>query len=893
MMAKPMKPKCIEIVSDVLGRHVTPGESAEILSNLKAFMLSAKREDPAKWNSMSYEERVRQAGALYQQSLLEEAAKVRQRAYRSIIAQADVERSRANAHRRGYKGFSAGMEVLAEVDRKVMAAQREVESDFAVVLDGKQKGVLGIMEDRELASAVVREVFGEDTGSKIAKDVAEAWNELSNAGVERFNRAGGNLGKIDRYVPQTHNAQRMAHAVEVIQGHGVMRQTANWALDATVRRGDKTRSFEANRDAWVEYILPKLDRTRYLDENGDLLDDEGMREMLRNVFQTILSDGTTEFEASTVAGARQGFGGTSRANRGDLHRAIHFKDANSFLEYHHMFGNGTIFGNMRGSLRRTAKDAALLESLGPNPNYTVRGLKRVCDAENRVNNARYANAPEIVRSGKLGVSEHYFDSAWDTLNGSASLVAPGRHLIAASMGGARNLEVVGKLQSTFLSSMTDIPSYFISAGLNKVPFMTALTNLVTAWGPDAKKFAARAGLMADELSGTFSRFGANNVGEGWTGMLANATMKLSLLDAFTNGVRRASMINMMGAMADITSAHKWSSIEAFTKRQLERAGVTEKDWLIWSAAKRDKRSISDPAGYLTREGIREVTPETLARIALENPGVTFRRFDIDHAATTYIAFLTDESGMASLSPDLGTRALSNVAGNRGTIGGEIFRSFMLFKTFPISFMRRHIERMTDLAETRGESARIRYAATVFTLMTLAGALSVQLKALSAGRDLQDPESKDFWLQAVSLGGGAGFLTDLIVAGVDGQNAYGSPNFLRFMGPVTGTVLDTFDLAKTFYNERVGSDEGGLYNRESKAEGKALRLVRGHMPFVNLWYLKGAVDRAVYNDLMEAASPGYLARVESWSAKNTGQGHWWALDNIVPERAPEVADSPKE
>lgn len=56
--------------------------------------------------------------------------------------------------------------------------------------------------------------------------------------------------------------------------------------------------------------------------------------------------------------------------------------------------------------------------------------------------------------------------------------------------------------------------------------------------------------------------------------------------------------------------------------------------------------------------------------------------------------------------------------------------------------------------------------------------------------------------------------------------------------------------------------------------------------MNLWYTKGVFDRAIYNDLMEMASPGYLARVEKNAMKQKGVGYWWDQSRLVPRRAPD-------
>lgn len=880
-----MRKECLQRTSLALGREITPSEGHEILAGIRAGMLRARAADPDAWRGMSHQQRVDAATKLYQETLKAEAKKIRQRAYLSVLAQANVERSLAFQRKRGYHGYSAAGQVLSEIDRRVIGAQSEADNDFLVAIDGKQKGITGLFTDLNFEEAVTKEVFGEDSGSQIAKYVAAEWKRQDDAGIDRYNAEGGNIVKLDHYIPQTHDTRLMSHAVEVLAGQGKLRRFAN-DVERWIR--DAPSSYDANRAAWVQFIEPLIDRSKYIDLNGDPMSDQDFIEMLGRAFDTICSDGAnSDFEVSTVAGPS-----ASRANRGDLHRGLHFKDASSWLQYQRTFGQGTVFDLMRGSLRRSAKDAELMRSLGPNPNATYAAMKRMAKAEADQINAKMQGRPGIVQTMKAGLSEHYIDTEWSVLNGSAASVDASRAALADISGGMRNLEVATKLGSTFLSSVSDIPTYYSTARLMGIPAWTATRNLIAAWGSEARDLAVRGGIMADALSSACSRWGLQNVGSGWTGKLASATMKYSLLDAFTNGVRRAEMINYMGMMSWLVKTD-WSNLTPYQRRVFERCGVNEMDWILWQEAKPYKIR---GAGFLTREDIRNVDIDALStdkqRLVKLVPNGAPTARDMEHAVTSYLAVLREESGLASLAPDLGTRALSNIAGPRGTFAGEAVRGLLLFKSFPIGFMRRHLERMSDIAQTEGSVSRAKYAALIFTTTTMAGAISVQLRALASGRDLQDPTPADYWMQAMSVGGGAGFLADLIVAGMDGENTYGSPNWLKFMGPVTGTVLDAWDVGKSYYNDWRGSLANGLYNRQTKSDAKALRFARSHMPFVNLWYLKGIIDRAVYNDMMEASSPGYLARIESWGPKHTGQEYWWAPTEIVPKRMPRVANAPE-
>ena len=872
-----MRKECVERIELSLGEKISAKQAADILSGLRASMEAERAADPQKWASMGLQDRADAAMKRYQTDLLEQAAKLRQRARLTVVVQDKINRRAQFHRRRGYEGLAVTQALLEDVNRSVGAVQNQYLTQFCRVLDGKMPGAgfMRLFEDEDFALAFLREIYGTDTGSKLAKEAAKAYTDIMEAERLRFNAAGGNLGKLDRYFPQNHSVRRMVHAAEVLAGQGSVRQAINTAVNAI--RG-QVNHYEQNKAAWVDFVMPLVDRNRYLDVNGDIMGDVDMRDMLNRMYDTIITNGDNDLESSTVAGQRARSRGT-RANRGDRHRALHFKDADSFFAYRQKFGQGSVINTAMASIRRTAKDIALLEELGPNPNEMVRGMVRVGEGEINQGN-------KVQGTIRTKVSVQLVGASWSTLNGDANTARPGREIFAEVMQGARNLEVVGKLQSTLLSSVSDVATYFISAGMHKVPFLKATSALLHGLGKENKALMLRAGVLADTLSQGLTRIGEGLVGQGWTGMLANATMKVSLLDAWTQLVRRASMQNMMGLLGELVQ-HPWRQLSAYEKMALQRAGVDADTWEIWAMA---RQTVVGGAKFLTTQDILEIPLEDFR---LRN-GERLTQRDLDDAAKKMVIMLTDESGVASLNPDLFTRGAANLGFERGSVPGEVWRSIMLFKSYPLGFMRRHLERMSDLAETNGKAAVAKYFATLFVATTLTGAISVQLKELAAGRDPQDMamENKDFWLQAMAVGGGAGFLNDIIVAGLDGQNAYGSPNMIRALGPVFNTVLDTFDVAKTAYNEAVDSRDVGLYDRGTKSGAKTLRLLRGHAPFVNLWYTKGVFDRAIYNDLMEAASPGYLARVESYALRNKGSEYWWEMDSLKPRRAPRMANMPE-
>ena len=516
-----------------------------------------------------------------------------------------------------------------------------------------------------------------------------------------------------------------------------------------------------------------------------------------------------------------------------------------------MFGRDSVIETAIGSLRRTARDVALLETFGPQPNFMVAGLIRVGEAEREQGKLHWG----VFRNP---LSRRWVDASWMVLNGDSGRIAPGRELFADFTQGQRNLEVFDKLQSGFITTQMDFLNYFGCSGVDRFPMLQAVPNLTTAFGVEDKDLLPRALVIAETFFHGLLRWADGHVGKGWTGMLANATMKDSLLKAWTQTVRRASLKNKMGALATMVRT-PWEQLEPFEKRRLQRAGVDECTWRIWGAA-----TPYDVQGaeFLTTQDIREidqqsVKDEELRRLFADKESA---QRNIDKAARALVSFLADESAFASLNPDLLSRGQAAFVPKRGAVIHEARRSFKLFKSFMVDSTRKHLERASDAGKARGYASSIQYAATVITISTFAGAVVAQLRRLLAGEDPQEDMScADFWKKSLTIGGCAGFLTDFIVSGLYGGNNYDSPDFLKVFAPDPGADVDASGDGKPSGNQ-------SLKGEASKADHEGRPFVRSYMNFVNFWYLKTVIDEAVYNDLMEAASPGYLSRVQQRELK---------------------------
>jgi hypothetical protein len=826
---------CIAAASKAAGRTLSPGEIAKIEADIIEHMKSLSRAKPQEYAAMSHSERVMAAAQLAQDTALATAALKKQRAMQQVITAASLTDRFKEARATGLNGARAVNVLLEQADIYMKGVPREYFANLMPVIKSVEPRFFGLMEDVAQVRIFVHEVLNNANGSsnnpKMQK-AARAWLDTIESMRVRFNRAGGDIGKLAYgYLPQMHDASRVR---------------------------------EVTADAWANQTMPLLDRSRYVDLNGRQLGDAGVLNMLRQAHATISTEGTN----TLTPGQFQGTG--ARANRGSDHRVIHFKDADSYITYLGEYGSGSVFTSMQGHVTGMGRDIGLVEQFGPNPELA---FKTVNDMAIKVDGG-------VKRFGQWLVTN---EQQWAVLSGKSGQVQHQR--LANIAQGARNIQVFGKLGSALLSSITDIPSFFVTTRFNRLPVIDSALNLVRSLGSDTREFANRAGIVSDSLIADMNRWSESNLKDGWTSKLANATMKVSLLQGWTDAIRRAFSVSMMGGLGKI-SRTDWNALHVDDRGRMAAKGVTADDWKLWQMATPERWRNSD---MLTPESIRAVTDAQLQQAGLiAQVGDPKRAAQLrDQSVARLLGVITDEAEYASVAPDLHTRTLTTFGGQeRGTFAGELGRSVMLFKGFPIAMMSRHWGRVLNADMTL--ASRTEYVASLAVGLTVFGAMAIQLKDLRDGKDPRDMTSPKFWGAAFMQGGGTGFVGDLIYqASGGGQSQSGVSTAANVAsavaGPVAGMGLELADL--TFGN--IGQ---AMKGKDTHAGAEALRFVRSNSPFVNLWYAKTAIDHAGYNQLQELLSPGYSSRVAQRIRKDWGQYMWWPRDSIVPDRAPNFGNA---
>lgn len=821
-----MDPKCIAKVNAAAGRTLTDAQIREIDDRIRSTAATLARHDRQAWQSLPPEQRTLLAAERAMEDMRQEARRTLHNKQLQIVKEAEVgDQIRAIQDDLGFgrsKALARHMEQTSAIEKGVkdqyVADLRDL-IDAAMSKEGQHLGQRALsalfdVENPKMTRDLAVEVFarGEGgTGNPLAVRAAKAWDQVIESMRARFNRAGGDVGRLEYgYAPQP---------------------------------SDQARVRAAGKDTWVQKTLPKLNRSRYVHPDGRLMSDADLTEMLGAAWETLASGGLNKLEPGRFQGS------SARANRGTDPRQLHFKDGEAYVEYMGEFGAGSMYDAMTSHISGMARDITLVERYGPNPDHQMRVQLDLAAKEDGGAKRAMVNMPE---------------GYWNVLSGKAGQMQ--NPSLARIFADIRNIQVAAKLGRAVWASISDVPTYFVTAGYNRLPYWQALKNIGAQFNGETRDFLSAHGLIAESVVSDLNRFSGDHIRNNWSGKVANSVMKLSFMNAWTDTLRRAFQMTMMGGLGKM-AGKDWGALTEWDRVHLQRKGLTAEDW-----------SVIRKAQTTEYRGQKYLTPESIMGTGAPNA---------EQLVSKVLGLIRDESEYAVINPDLATRTFQTWGGQQsGTVGGELARSVMQFKSFPFAMVSRHYRRMIEaprgLDGAPAIANRLAYGASTMIGVTIAGGIAFQIKEMLSGRDPIGVDTGRFWTEAMMQGGGLSIIGDLLF-----QDPRESPGGFAgtvagtFGGPAMGTATDLLGLAVENSWRAASGDEVNF-------GAGAARTVRSTVPYGNLWWLSGAIDHSFFHALQENLSPGYLSRVEARAMRENDQEYWWRLGPGGPDRGPDLS-----
>jgi hypothetical protein len=675
------------------------------------------------------------------------------------------------------------------VDAQYKALRRDYVSGLAVDLDRAslfetaKSGVLDRDMARELFELSRTEGKGNPgvTGNKQALAIAEVVHKYQRLAVDGLNKAGAWIGQYDGYIARTSH--------------------------------DPDRIRRAGYEAWKNDILPRLDEKTF----------EGVEDIdkfLNGVYSALVTGVHLTQEGSVGFKAPAFKGPGNIGKRLSQGRVLHFKDADSWMDYQSSYGRGTLIENVLRSLDFSARNTALMREFGTNPR---------AEFDQDIRHLKEKHRDDHAAMEKLRRAEKKLQDQFGLLDGTANMPV---NLLAARIGsGWRAIQAMSKLGGIVLSAIGDIPLKAAELKYQGIGFLDGyadgLASVARGRGTGATKDVAdlmRAGTdgMVGDLA---ARFDASDTVPGTMAKIQNTFFRFTGIKYWTDAQRAGAELVMARHLAK-QSGLEFKKLPEETSRLLTMFGISADEW---NAVRSVDLKQADGRSYLT--------PDSALKIE------DFTKKQREELALKLHAYYADRGQFAVIEPGTRERAMLTWGLRPGTAEGEAIRALMQFKAFPVAVITKAWGR-----EVYGGNSGFGAVAGLTHMLVASiafGYMAMSAKDIAKGRTPRDPKDPATLAAAFVQGGGAGIFGDFIMGE---YNRFGRGFLATAGGPTASLVEDVVD----------------LWNRAKRGDdtaAPAFKMLMANVPFVNLAYTRMALDYLLMYQISEALNPGYLRRME--------------------------------
>lgn len=837
-----MKDQCKAAVAKALGKpKLSQQEATKIDQRVTKAMTNLARQDRDKWRNMSQIDKLTAASEQVAKDIQSDLARKKQ-----ILAKDIIKRSQ-------------GLEILKtpglasnqNLDRMIahngdMSGITSLNSEYKVIANEtkrhmwnfftKIKGALGIWTDNNLMKDVARERFGEDTGNSVAKQIATELGKMYDDLRVRFNAAGGDIGDLGD----------------------------DFGFN-TIWEGDKLK--DAGVQQWLDDALKNIDRSKYVDVDGNPLTNDQIKEMISYSFESITTDGLNKLNVGEVVQ-----GGGKVTNRMSQSRVLHWKNADAWLEMQQKYGALPFVDLIDSHIDTMAKNIALVEKFGSNPN---RAFEILAQEAKRIDGANGIKTNALTDGIRRATTMYDVFANREMNHGIEAL---------NSFGVAyRAWNVSTMLGSALLASLSDIAPMIKLARMHNLSVAKLMGNLageLNPFNPKDRELSFSMGIAVDEITSSLGRFAAEDLTSVYdrasqvariSNTASSTIMRASLLNAWTRATKAAWSKTLMNKYANLPKEKKWGQLDAEDQDFLKAVGLDERTWEIMSLAEPMKDGAGNP--LMTTQSILNIPDDQIKHLG--NPTEVKNQ-----AVKKYFSHVLDEQGMAVIESGLRERTRLYGKTHGGEILGFFGRGMMQFKSFPVTFLMRHGTRA--LRDGALSPTPYTYMIPLALGMSAMGALSLQLGEIANGNNplpMWDDDEPDvalsFMTKSMMKGGGMTLLGDIVAAGADTSGRDGR-DFL--LGPMGGDMVKLAQLTSGTANQILnGKDVTSKTNQ-------MYMLAKSKIPGQNLWYTKTAMNRLMFDDIQNMIAPDYQQKYKRKMQKQ-GRSQWWesgeGLDGLNP------------
>lgn len=723
---------------------------------------------------------------------------------------------------RGIQAIIAGDNQVAYGSRLSVDAEQKSLSGVYVggmLADLDKVGLLKMAGSGELDRDIARHMWGEDVADSNARSIGDIYQKYQEMSRLDANQAGAWIKKDPNYIT------RQSHDVDKIA--------------------------KATKEEWIDFTLPKLDERTF-----DGVED--VQGFMDAVYKGLSSGIHKSGSPKSIEDAMKQFKGPGNvAKRMSQGRVLHFKNADSFMDYNDTFGTSSLAESINMSLSGAAESTGLMRKLGTNP-------------ENMVDSIYDNFIDEFENLDALTKSKGYTSNLLKVANGETRMA--GSQMFAANMSATRNWLSMSKLGGALLSSIgADNVAYAAEVRYQGGNMFSGLSEslqgvLKGRQSADQRAIAANLGITMDSFAGTLaSRFNVNDGHAGLTQKMMTQFFRWNGLSWWTDSLKISAAIGMSNRLYQQKDL-PFEKIDPRLKRVMKLYGIEDREWsIIKQGQQLDERGT----GLLTPEAQRDIPDQVFAE-SLESQGlkaskVAIRdyRIELESKLRSYVA---DRQGFAVLEGDTRSSATWTQGTQRGTKEGELLRSIGQFKQFPTIFVQRVLGREvtgrmkgSEMGIDKFTDSPVYGVVSLMVALAASGYVSMSAKDIAKGRtprEFNDDPSNNFKIAAAAMiqGGGLGIYGDFLFGDM---SRFGGGPIDTLAGPTAGLGGD---IIKLWQKAKNGDDPSA----------SAVSLALNNTPGLNLFYSRIVLDYLFLYDVRESLNPGYMKRMEKRIEKENNQ-----------------------
>ncbi len=740
--------------------------------------------------------------------------------YEKIIDAVDTSNGKINPIE-AVRGYLVGMQKFSKITRdSIGLKQATLENDeirkLVNAIRSLGKDAWNDFSEGRIDLEIMREMIGEPTGVKGAKDIARILKQSQNSWRLRLNDLGANIGELDDWITRTtHNTEKMAAASK------------------------GSRLLNDNRLAWVEYIQTKLNLKRTFPDVNDPIE---INKILSSIYDSLMTGDHLKY-----GGTNSIYGTKNVTNRLNSSRVLHFKDLQARQEYNIKFGEPSLQTSVFNVLTSSAKNIVMMQELGTNPQDTFNKILALL--KKKYKSSDY----EIVRD----LNFENFKGSFAEIDGSANIA--GSQILAKIGEVVRSTGDMARLGGTVITSFADLGPYMTTTNFQGRGLLTGLFEAINGLLGGNNKAAMEALEVISNSVVVSNRGNVYADGADGTGAINNLRNKFFKWNGLNGWVAslKSSMALGVSKFYGSLSETKFLDLEKRERNFLTLYGIDEGKWNMLRSI---KTLAVDNKRYLTAESVDDISDDVINKyLGRKLSAREIRNFKKD-LQLTWKNVLNDQGTHGTPEPDTQIRSITRMGTVRGTAMGEVNRFVMQYKNFSVSLYKKILRREMD-SYGPDESKLIGASMLASTLMlgTIFGYIVLSVKDMLSGRSPRDPKKSAVIMQAFVQGGGGGIYGDFLMSEV--QNQYGNGVLETAAGPTAGDIKKLIDVVRNM-------------NEPKKAGKKFLQLAEGHTPFINLYYTKAAYDYLIGYQIKEYLDPGFFNRMKKRNEENRGQTYYF-------------------